>query len=85
MSERLKVRLAYQRGFQIVDGSTVLAAFENHVEAFKFVHDRGARVWLEWSRTVIGGQSAPYDFTAIVNGHKQSRIDELLPWNYPLA
>ena len=21
--------------------------------------------------------------TAIVNGHKQSRIDELLPWNYP--
>ncbi len=21
---------------------------------------------------------------AIVNGHKQSRIDELLPWNYPL-
>jgi hypothetical protein len=20
--------------------------------------------------------------TAIVNGHKQSRIDELLPWNY---
>jgi len=21
--------------------------------------------------------------TAIVNGHKQSRIDDLLPWNYP--
>lgn len=21
--------------------------------------------------------------TAIVNGHKQSQIDELLPWNYP--
>jgi hypothetical protein len=20
--------------------------------------------------------------TAIVNGHKQSRIDELMPWNY---
>ncbi|TIL34339.1 hypothetical protein [Mesorhizobium sp.] len=40
--ERLKVRLAYQRGFQIVDGSTVLAAFENHVKAFKFVRDRGA-------------------------------------------
>ncbi|MER8441460.1 hypothetical protein NKH36_33675 [Mesorhizobium sp. M1312] len=26
MSERLKVRLAYQRGFQIVEGSTILAA-----------------------------------------------------------
>jgi len=22
-------------------------------------------------------------FTAIVNGHKRSQIDELLPWNYP--
>ncbi|NTG34791.1 transposase domain-containing protein [Agrobacterium rhizogenes] len=22
--------------------------------------------------------------TAIVNGHKQGRIDELLPWNYPV-
>lgn len=64
MSERLKIRLAYQRGFQIVDGSTILAAFENHVEAFKFVCDRGARVWLEWGRTVIAGQTGQYDFTA---------------------
>ena len=23
--------------------------------------------------------------TAIVNGHKQSRIDDLLPWNYSAA
>lgn len=46
MSEPFKVRLAYQRGFQIVDGSIVLAAFGGHVEAFKFVSDRGARVWL---------------------------------------
>lgn len=22
--------------------------------------------------------------TAVVNGHKQSRIDELLPWHYPV-
>ena len=22
--------------------------------------------------------------TAIINGHKQHRIDELLPWNYPV-
>lgn len=52
LSGRLKVRLACQRGFQIVDGSTILAAFENPVEAFKFVRDRGARVWLDWGRTV---------------------------------
>lgn len=64
MSERLKVRSAYQRGFQIVDGSAVLAAFDNHVEAFKFVRDRGARVWLQWGRTVIAGQTGQYDFTA---------------------
>lgn len=64
MSERLKVRLAYQRGFQIVDGSTVLTAFENHVEAFKFVRERSARVWLDWGRTVVAGQTGQYDFTA---------------------
>ncbi|WP_234907345.1 transposase domain-containing protein [Rhizobium rhizogenes] len=23
--------------------------------------------------------------TAIVNGHKQRRIDDLLPWNYPVT
>lgn len=23
--------------------------------------------------------------TAIVQGHKQSQIDELLPWNYPVT
>ncbi len=26
--------------------------------------DRGARVWLDWSRTVIGGKAPPYDFAA---------------------
>lgn len=26
--------------------------------------DRGARVWLDWSRTVIGGKASPYDFAA---------------------
>ncbi|RWM88763.1 MAG: hypothetical protein EOR84_26635 [Mesorhizobium sp.] len=61
MSERLKVRLAYQRGFQVVDGSTMLAAFEN---AFKYVRDRGARVCLDWGRTVIAGETGQYDFTA---------------------
>ncbi|TIM11859.1 hypothetical protein [Mesorhizobium sp.] len=64
MSERLKVRFAYQRGWQVVDGSTILQTFENKEEAFQFVVDRAARVWLEWSRTVIGGKAPPYDFAA---------------------
>ena len=64
MSARLKVRFAYQRGFQVVDDSTVLQTFEEREEAFKFVHGRGARVWLAWGRTVIGGRTAPFDFAA---------------------
>ena len=61
---RFKVRLLYQRGFQVVDGSTVLASFENHHDAFRFVHARGARAWLEWGRTEIGGQTGSHDFCA---------------------
>ncbi|TIQ18871.1 MAG: hypothetical protein E5X51_23390 [Mesorhizobium sp.] len=64
MIDRLKVRVAYQRGFQVVDGSTILQSFDNKEDAFKFVHARGARVWLRWDRTVIGGQTVPYDFDA---------------------
>ncbi|MCP9229977.1 hypothetical protein NMG46_06910 [Mesorhizobium sp. LMG 17147] len=48
----------------MVDGNTELATFEDPVEAFKFIRERGARVWLDWDRTVIGGETAPYDFTA---------------------
>lgn len=28
MNERLKVRFAYQRGWQVVDGSTILQTFQ---------------------------------------------------------
>ncbi|ESZ77678.1 hypothetical protein [Mesorhizobium sp. L103C105A0] len=51
---RLTVRFAYQRGFQVLDGSAILQTFEKQDEAFKFVLGRGARVWLARSRTVIG-------------------------------
>lgn len=54
MSERLKVRLAYQRGWQVVDGSHVLETFDNRDEAFKYVDAKDARVWLQWGRMVIG-------------------------------
>ncbi|MER8827262.1 hypothetical protein NKH73_14330 [Mesorhizobium sp. M0938] len=64
MTDRLKVRFAYQRGFQVVDNNHVVETFDSKVEAFSYVNARGSRVWLSWSRTVIGGQSAPFDFTA---------------------
>ncbi|WP_036262955.1 hypothetical protein [Mesorhizobium sp. WSM2561] len=74
MIERLKVRLAYQRGWQVVDGSTVMQTFENRDDAFRFVHGKGARVLLAWSRTVIGGQAAPFDFTASFQQDAVGRI-----------
>lgn len=46
-ADRLIVRFAYQRGWQVVDTSTILQTFEQKEEAFQFVVDRGARVWLE--------------------------------------
>lgn len=74
MSERVKVRFAYQRGFQVVDGSTVLKSFKERDDAFKFVHGQGACVWLDWSRTAIAGQTKPFDFTAIFQQDAVGRI-----------
>ncbi|MER8532138.1 hypothetical protein NKH61_05070 [Mesorhizobium sp. M1005] len=74
MTDHLKIRLAYQRGFQVVDGSTVLQTFGERDDAFRFVHDRGGRVWLSWSRTVIGGQTLPFDFTAMFQQEDVGRI-----------
>ncbi|WP_198022612.1 hypothetical protein [Mesorhizobium sp. LNJC384A00] len=34
------VRFAYQRGFQVVDGSAILQTFEKQDEAFNFVLGR---------------------------------------------
>lgn len=71
--ERFKVRLAYQRGFQVVDGSSILNSFPTKEEAFQFLVDRGARVWLDWGRTVIAG-SASYDFEATFLQDRVGRI-----------
>ncbi|TKD22806.1 MAG: hypothetical protein E5W98_31910 [Mesorhizobium sp.] len=56
------------------DGSTVVRTFEKKEDAFQFLVDRGARVWLEWSRTVIGGKAPPYDFAACFMQDKVGRI-----------
>ncbi|WP_192360541.1 hypothetical protein [Mesorhizobium mediterraneum] len=62
LSDRLIVRFAYQRGWQVVDGSTVVRTFEKKEDAFQLLVDRGARVWLQWSRTVIGGKTPPLPY-----------------------
>ncbi|MCY0149864.1 IS66 family transposase [Hoeflea sp. G2-23] len=54
-------------------------------------HDAGAENWAIIASLVETCKLNAVDpqayltrtLTAIVNGHKQSRIDELLPWNYP--
>jgi len=53
-------------------------------------HDTGAENWATIASLVETCKLNTVDpqayltatLTAIVNGHKQSRIDELLPWNY---
>ncbi|MCV3209581.1 hypothetical protein OHD62_17205 [Mesorhizobium sp. YC-39] len=74
MTDRLKVRFAYQRGWQVVDENAVLQTFETKEAAFQFLVDRGARVWLDWSRTVIGGRTARYDFAASFQTESVGRI-----------
>ena len=53
-------------------------------------HDAGAENWATIASLIESCKLNAVDplaylittLTAIVNGHKQSRIDELLPWNY---
>jgi hypothetical protein len=74
MSERLIVRLAYQRGWQVVAGSTILETSGTKEGAFQFLVDRGARVRLEWGRAVVGGRTAPCDFAAKFQSENVGRI-----------
>lgn len=77
-SDRLIVRLADQRGWQVVDGSTILGTFESKEGAFRYVMDRGARVRLQWGRTVIGGPPSPFDFCGDFQGRSVGRIKKEL-------
>lgn len=72
--DRLTVRFAYQRGWQVVHDKHVLDTFDTKVEAFSYVFAKDARVWLSWGRTVIGGQTAPYDFAASFQSETVGRI-----------
>ncbi|TIT69106.1 MAG: hypothetical protein E5W90_02050 [Mesorhizobium sp.] len=73
-SDRLIVRLAYQRGWQVVDGSTILTTSETKEAAFQHLVASGARVRLDWRRTLIAGQSKPCDFSATFQSDNAGRI-----------
>ncbi|RWC91623.1 MAG: hypothetical protein EOS72_02915 [Mesorhizobium sp.] len=74
MTDRLTIRFAYQRGWQVVDGRTIVETFDTDEEAFGFLVARDARVRLEWSRTVIGGNAVPLDFSAKFQARNAGRI-----------
>ncbi|WP_246811307.1 hypothetical protein [Mesorhizobium sp. AA22] len=57
-----------------MDDSAILSTFDKKENAFQSVLDRGARVWLQWGRTVIGGHAAPYDFAAQFQQDSVGRI-----------
>ncbi|MER9623218.1 hypothetical protein NKI98_17550 [Mesorhizobium sp. M0222] len=62
-ADRLKVRDAGGDGYEVLDyDGEAIAICATIVDAARFVHGRGARFWLDWERTVIGGQTAPGDF-----------------------
>lgn len=75
MTDRLTVRLAYQRGWQIVENNRAIETFDTKLEAFNYIFSRGARVWLSWGRTVIGGKTVPYDFDA---GFQQDSVGRVM-------
>jgi hypothetical protein len=73
-SERLTVRSAYQRGWQVVENNRAIETFDSKAEAFNFVHARDARVQLTWGRTAISGKVLHYDFGATYGDTSVGRI-----------
>ncbi|TGQ71004.1 hypothetical protein EN829_001045 [Mesorhizobium sp. M00.F.Ca.ET.186.01.1.1] len=78
MTDRLTVRFAYQHGWQAVENNRAIETFDSKVEAFAYVRARGARVWLTWGRTVIAGQTVPFDFAAQFQQDDVGRIIKVL-------
>ncbi|RWB84150.1 MAG: hypothetical protein EOQ52_24695 [Mesorhizobium sp.] len=72
-ADRLRVSKSDDR-YQVADESGPMRSFDTIVEAVRFVRDRGARLWLDWGRTIIGGQIAPQDFVATFLGSPVGRI-----------
>lgn len=73
-ADRLKVRDAEEDGYEVLDDGEPIWSFETIVEAVRFVRDRDARLWLDWGRTVLGGQTAPRDFEASFLGSSVGRL-----------
>lgn len=62
------------REFQIVDEATVLGVFPTKLDAVRELVRLGARLHLEWQRTVIDGSALQYDFCAVDGDEKVGRI-----------
>ncbi|RWX72554.1 hypothetical protein [Mesorhizobium sp. M2A.F.Ca.ET.039.01.1.1] len=61
-ADRLKVREAAGR-FEIMDGSRLVLSCGSIVDACAAVRGLGARLWLDWGRTVINGNPIAHDFS----------------------
>lgn len=73
-ADRLKIRDAAADGYEAVEDDEAIWSFETIVEAVQFVRDRGARLWLDWRRTVIGGETGAYDYEPVFLGSGVGRI-----------
>ncbi|BCH11911.1 hypothetical protein MesoLj131c_61690 [Mesorhizobium sp. 131-3-5] len=62
-ADRLKVRDAAADGYEVLEDGEPIWSCETIVEAVRFVRDRGARLWLDWDRTIISGRALPFDFS----------------------
>lgn len=60
--------------YLVEDDGEFLGPFPSLAAAFREVINRGGRVHLEWSRTVIAGQSNPKDFSARFEDEEAGRI-----------
>ena len=73
-ADRLKVRENHDSRYEVLDGSDLMGSFPTIVDAVQFIRDRGARLWLDWGRTVISGETKPHDFEASFLGSSVGRL-----------
>ncbi|KRB29819.1 hypothetical protein ASD99_24530 [Mesorhizobium sp. Root695] len=71
----MKVRDTAADGYEVLEDGEVIGSFPTIVDAARFVRGRGARLWLDWARTVIGGQTvSPQDFEPSFLGSGVGRV-----------
>jgi hypothetical protein len=64
---RLTIRPRYDAGrttYQVVDGVNIVGRYDLHGQAVEYIAGRDAALRLVWARTVIGGETGQYDFSA---------------------